>query len=148
MPFDLESKVSRILINQTFKILCAVITRSWSSGKLILESNWAHDTHDFWPCWALCQFFPKLPSCIILVGSQNTTTLMQQLQYLSAVFYSYIWHRAFQICEPWERRSVCCTVLFFLYPNISDSRSSKKALIALEGHQDKEPTHFSNSPSF
>lgn len=35
---------------------------------------------------------------------------------------------------------MCCAALFFLYPNTSDSRSSKKALIALEGHQDKEPT--------
>ena len=66
-------------------------------------------------------------------------TLMQQLQYLSAVFYGYIWYSAFQICEPCEIRTVCA-VLFFLYPNISDSRSSKKALVALEGHHDKEPT--------
>lgn len=84
--------------------------------------------------------FLNCPSCIILIGSQNTMTLMQQLQYLSAVFYSYIWYSAFQICEPWEISIVCCAVLFFLCPNISDSRSSKKALIALEGHQDKEPT--------
>lgn len=135
-------------VNQTFKILCALITRSWDSGKLILQSNWAHNTHDFLPSWALCQFFPKLPSCIIFIGSQNTMTLMQQPQYLSAVFYSYTWYRAFQIFEPWEIRSMCCTVLFFLYTNISDSRSSKKALIALEGHQDKEApaaTHWGSN---
>lgn len=92
------------------------------------------------PSWALCQFFPKLPSCIISVGSQNTMAPMQQPQHLSAVFCSYTWYPAFQICEPWETRSMCCTVLLFSYPNISGSRSSKKALIALGGHQDKEPT--------
>lgn len=67
-------------------------------------------------------------------------TLMQQPQYLSAVFHSYIWYSAFQICEPCKIRTVRCAVLFFLYPNTSASRSSKKALTALEGHQDKEPT--------
>lgn len=57
-------------------------------------------------------------SCIILIGSQNAMTLIQQLQYLSAVIYSYIWYSTFQICEPWEIRTVCCAGLFFLYPNI------------------------------
>lgn len=143
---DLESKDSRVLMNKQIKHLkCFLLLlqdHEIDSGKLILESNWAHNTYDFFLPELCVNSFLNCLSCIILIGSQNTMTLMQQLQYLSAVFYSYLWYSAFQICEPCKIRTVCCAALFFLYPNTSESesRSSKKALIALEGHQDKEPT--------
>lgn len=70
------------------------------------------------PSWALCQFFPKLPSCIISVGSQNTMTPMQHSHSIS-VLSSAVTHGTLpsKSVSP-ERPEACAAQCYFSHIQI------------------------------